>query len=115
MAKGPFLCSANPGMHLFMETRKPYAEAAGHGRRGWCARVWSPPPPGLSKESGERWVIFPLCCADQPIAPQVDKRFQEEYGACLLIRSAADPRAGSLKAQFLLGLGFDGKVPLLGL
>ena len=39
---------------LFSEARKPCAEAAGHGRRGWCARVWSPPPPGLSKESGER-------------------------------------------------------------
>ena len=39
---------------LFSEARKPFAEAAGHGRRGWCARVWSPPPPGLSKESGER-------------------------------------------------------------
>ena len=24
---------------LFSEARKPCAEAAGHGRRGWCARV----------------------------------------------------------------------------
>ena len=39
---------------LFSEARKPYVESAGHGRRGWCAQVWSPPPPGLSKESGER-------------------------------------------------------------
>ena len=31
---------------LFSEARKPYAEAVGHGRRGRCARVWSPPPPG---------------------------------------------------------------------
>ena len=31
---------------LFSEARKPRAEAAGHGRRGRCARVWSPPPPG---------------------------------------------------------------------
>ena len=28
---------------LFSEARKPCAEAAGHGRRGWCARAqeWS--------------------------------------------------------------------------
>ena len=34
--------------------RKPYAEEVGHTRKGWCAWVWSPPPPGLSKEPGER-------------------------------------------------------------
>ena len=45
---------------LFSEAKKPYAEAVGHGRRGRCARVWSPPPPGLSKEPSERWVIFRL-------------------------------------------------------
>ena len=44
---------SSQGLH-FLEAKKPYAEAAGHGRRGWCARVWSPPPPGLSKEFGER-------------------------------------------------------------
>ena len=36
---------------LFMEARKPYAEAAGHGRRGWCAWVWSPPPPRSLKRA----------------------------------------------------------------
>ena len=30
---------------LFSEAKKPRAEAAGHGRRGWCA--WSPTTPGL--------------------------------------------------------------------
>ena len=39
---------------LFSEARKPYAEAVGHGRRGWRAQVRSPPPPGLSKEPGQR-------------------------------------------------------------
>ena len=39
---------------LFSEAKKPYAEAVGHGRRSWCAWVWSPLPPGLSKEPGER-------------------------------------------------------------
>ena len=27
----------------------------GHDSRDWCAWVWSPLPPGLSKEPGERW------------------------------------------------------------
>ena len=39
---------------LFSEARKQCAEAGGHRRTGWCARVWSLPPPGLSKESGDR-------------------------------------------------------------
>ena len=62
----PWLVKSSQGL-LFSEARKPCAEAAGHGRRGWCARVWPPPPPGLSKEPGERLVIFWLCCADQAI------------------------------------------------
>ena len=52
-AKDAVAVKSSQGL-LFSEARKPCAEAAGHGRRGWCARVWSPPPPGLSKESGER-------------------------------------------------------------
>ena len=31
------------------------------GAGGSCARLWSPPPPGLSKESGERRVVFYGC------------------------------------------------------
>ena len=48
------LASSQVKVLLSSEARKPYAEAAGHGRRGWCARVWSSPPLGLSKESSER-------------------------------------------------------------
>ena len=36
------------------EAIKPYAEAAGYGRRSWYAWVWTSLPPGLSKEPVER-------------------------------------------------------------
>ena len=43
---------------LFSGARKSFAEAAGHGRRGWCARVWSPPPPGLSNVIADQLLIY---------------------------------------------------------
>ena len=40
---------------LFSEAKKPHAEVSGHGPGGWCAwATWSPPPPSLSREPGER-------------------------------------------------------------
>ena len=43
------LCQVKSSQGLiFSEARKPYAEAVGHGRRGSCAWVWSPPPPDWS-------------------------------------------------------------------
>jgi len=49
---------------LFLDAMKPYAEAAGHGCRGWYAaggtRERGPhcPSPGPSKGPGERQVAF---------------------------------------------------------
>ena len=34
---------------ILQGVRKPCAEAVGHGRRDWCALVWSPLPPDLLK------------------------------------------------------------------
>jgi hypothetical protein len=55
-------------MPSFSEGRKPFAETLGHGHGDQCAWVWSPLPPGLSKEPGRREMSrLWFCCADQAI------------------------------------------------
>ena len=61
---GKHCCKAEraPGVGAQVKSRftllggkKAMCRGGGSRAQGlWCARVWSPPPPGLSKEPGER-------------------------------------------------------------
>ena len=56
-------------------------------------------PPGLSKEPGEKWAIFRLCCADQAILSFV--RFLFEVRWLLSLFSPEVPVQGELLSQVL--------------
>ena len=66
------------------------------GAQGLVRAGVVPTTPGLSKESGERWAIFWLCCADQAIFV----RFLFEVCWLLSFFSPAVPVQGSAAIWF---------------